>query len=82
MENYNLPGLHTRRLEAEKVLSGSCRGDFKSMRTLRLDWCESWVRQEWRPKLNQLVMSIPDHGPPFVLPMPAWMLKESGQITT
>ncbi|MBI2012626.1 hypothetical protein HYS90_01720, partial [Candidatus Curtissbacteria bacterium] len=39
MENYNLPWLHTRRLETEKVLSESCRGDFKSMRTLLLDWC-------------------------------------------
>lgn len=77
MENYNLPALHARRLEVEKVLSESCRGDFKSMRTLLLGWCESWVRLEWRPKLNQLAMSFPDYGPPFVLPPPAWMVKEN-----
>ena len=82
MKNYNLPWIHTERLEAEKVLAEALKGDFRELRTLLLYWNTYRVLPEWRPKLSQLAMSIPDHGPPFVLPMPAWLLKESDQITT
>ena len=77
MKNYNLPWIHTERLEAEKTLSEALRGDFRALRTLLLYWNNSRARPEWRPKLNQLAMSIPDYGPPFILPPPAWMVKEN-----
>lgn len=77
MKNYNLLWIHTERLEAEKVLSEALRGDFRALRTLLLYWNNSRGRPEWRQKLNQLAMSIPDFWDPFILPPPAWMVKEN-----